>query len=367
VEDEPEAEPDAPPDRPVVTVGGEVSADELGITMAHDHIFCVQPLVSEYQHIPLGQPRGIEDSEMAGVPVALEHLWWIRQNWLSNRDNLIVDDEDVAVAELRRYSAVGGRTIIDPSIDGVGRNPTALARVSRASGVNIVVGSGYYVEETHPKWIRDQPAEVVAARIIDDVMSGIGDTGIRAGLIGEIGCTWPLSDAERHVLDAAAIAQRETGAALMVHPGRNSGSPFEILEHLSEAGADTRRVVLAHLDRTVQDVEMLKDLGETGAFLEFDLFGMETSMYPYFWTGIDVLSDAQRLALLEELLSHGLTEQLLVSHDICTKHRLAHYGGHGYDHILRNVVPWMRRRGVGDGEVDAILVRNPARAFALHA
>jgi phosphotriesterase-related protein len=277
----------------------------------------------------------------------------------------VVDDEDVAVEELLRFRNVGGRTIVDPSIEGVGRNPEALARVSRATGVNIVVGSGYYVEETHPTWIKDQPAELVAERIIEDIRHGIGDTGVRAGLIGEIGCTWPLAISERRVLDAAAIAQRETGAALMVHPGRNPYSPFEIIDHLERADADLSRVVLAHLDRTVQDLDTLRELAESGIFLEFDLFGMETSLYPYFWTGLDVLSDAQRLALVEGLLAAGLTDRLLVSHDICTKHRLARYGGHGYDHIIRNIVPWMRRRGVSDEEIDAILIANPARAFGM--
>lgn len=353
------------PLRSVITVTGAIDATDLGLTMAHDHVFCMQPLVSEYRHVPEGAPRGVEDEYLAGAPVTLENLWWIRQNWLSNRDNLVVDDEDVAVEELLRFRNVGGRTIVDPSIEGVGRNPEALARVSRATGVNIVVGSGYYVEETHPTWIKDQPAELVAERIIEDIRHGIGDTGVRAGLIGEIGCTWPLAISERRVLDAAAIAQRETGAALMVHPGRNPYSPFEIIDHLERADADLSRVVLAHLDRTVQDLDTLRELAESGIFLEFDLFGMETSLYPYFWTGLDVLSDAQRLALVEGLLAAGLTDRLLVSHDICTKHRLARYGGHGYDHIIRNIVPWMRRRGVSDEEIDAILIANPARAFGM--
>jgi phosphotriesterase-related protein len=349
------------------TVTGSVRSSELGVTLAHDHVFCVQPLVTEYQHVPEGASGGVDDPTMVDAPVSLEHLWWIRQNWLSSRDNLVVTDPGVATEELVRFAGAGGGTIVDPSVDGVGRNPLALARVSRATGVNIVVGSGYYVDETHPEWLRAASPEAIAARIESDILNGIDDTDIRAGLIGEIGCTWPLTDSERRVLEASAIAQRSTGAALMIHPGRDRRSPFEIVAHLEASGALLSRVVIAHLDRTVQDVSGLVELAEMGPFIELDMFGLETSQYPYFWTGIDVLSDAQRIAIIESLLESGLRDRILISHDICTKHRLARYGGHGYDHILRNVVPWMRRRGVTEEELESILVRNPADAFALLA
>ena len=350
----------------MLTVRGPVPSGNMGITMAHDHVFCVQPLLSEYRSFPEPELRDDCEAEtMREVAVSLENLWWIRQNWLSNRDNLVLDEEEVAVSELRRYRAAGGCSIIDPTVEGLGRNVEALVRVSEATDVNIVAGAGYYVEPTHPTWLRRKSSDEIAQRIIQDIQVGIDSTQIRAGFIGEIGCTWPMSKGEYAVLEASAAAQRATGAALMVHPGRNPRSPYAILDEIEDVGADPSRVILAHLDRTVQDIGGLKELGARGAYLEFDLFGMETSMYPFTWSSIDLPSDAQRLSMIEQLIEAGFLSQILISHDISTKHRLARYGGHGYDHIVRNIGPWMRRRDITEEEIGAILVGNPAHAFSI--
>ena len=76
-------------------------------------------------------------------------------------------------------------------------------------------------------------------------------------------------------------------------------------------------------------------------------------------------SDAQRLDMVRGLIDAGYGSRILVSHDVCTKHRLARYGGHGYDHLVSNVMPWMRQRGFSDAEIDAIFVRNPAEFLAI--
>ena len=247
---------------------------------------------------------------------------------------------------------------------GIGRDALALARVSRRSGVAIVMGSGYYVVTSHPPGLATQTAEQIAAGIERDLTEGVPGTNVRAGFIGEIGCSWPMADAEARVLRAAAIAQRRTGVALMVHVGRDRRAPFEIVERLEGDGADLSRVVLAHLDRTVLDVEGLRQLAASGAFLAFDNFGLESSRYPFPVEGIDTLSDAQRLDLVSRCLDAGLADQLLLSHDICTKHRLARYGGYGYDHMLTNIRPWMLQRHFAAADIDRLLVANPARLLA---
>jgi phosphotriesterase-related protein len=118
-----------------------------------------------------------------------------------------------------------------------------------------------------------------------------------------------------------------------------------------------------HLDRTVQDLPGLLEIARHGLYLEFDLFGLETSYYP--WSGVPQgLSDAQRLALVRGLIDAGFGDRVLLSHDICTKHRLARYGGHGYDHLLTNVRPWMRTRGFEESEIDRLFVANPAEMLA---
>ena len=114
---------------------------------------------------------------------------------------------------------------------------------------------------------------------------------------------------------------------------------------------------------TVFDDERLLRLADTGCVVEFDLFGQENSYYPLDLT-VDMPNDALRLKLIRTLIDHGHLERVLISHDICGLTRLIKFGGHGYGHIFRNIVPMMRRRGFADAEIDAILIDNPRRLLA---
>jgi phosphotriesterase-related protein len=204
----------------------------------------------------------------------------------------------------------------------------------------------------------------ISAEIIHDVTEGVGDTGIRAGLIGEVGCSWPMTANERKVLRASAAAQIATGAPLMVHPGRASEAPDEIAALLRDAGAALSRTIICHIDRTIADKAAMKRLAESGCMIEFDLFGMENSYYP--WSlPVDMPNDAGRISWLRWLIAEGHIEQLLVSHDICFKHQLVRFGGHGYGHIPANAVPLMYRKGMSRGEVEQILVGNPRRLLTI--
>ena len=150
----------------------------------------------------------------------------------------------------------------------------------------------------------------------------------------------------------------------MVHPGRDRSAPDEIVRLLEADGVDLSRVVIAHLDRTIQDVPGLLELARSGVTLEFDCFGLESSYYPFDPT-MATLSDAQRLSLVRGVLDAGLLERVVLSHDICTKHRLAAYGGHGFGHLLGEVVPWMWQRGFSADETRTITVDNPVRLFGV--
>ena len=177
---------------------------------------------------------------------------------------------------------------------------------------------------------------------------------------------------------AAALASLETGAAVMVHPGRHPDAPAEIVSVLTEVGMPADKIIMAHMDRTILDAGAILRFAETGCYLEYDMFGLETSMYPTVAErteagvvpsrppGLSVISDAQRLERLDLLIEHGYADRLLVSMDICTKHRLHHYGGHGLDHILENIVPWMRRRGTTEDVLLTLLVENPRRVFTVN-
>jgi phosphotriesterase-related protein len=340
----------------VHTVLGPVPAAAIGPTLMHEHLLIENPSFVE--------PSAAADRERAHQAVDLTNLGWIRRHWTSNVDNLILDDEWVSISEVAAFVAAGGGTIVDATVPGIGRDAEALARISRAAGVHIVMGSGAYVGPTHPAELAELDETQIAERLIGEWRTGIGETGIRPGFIGEIGCSWPMWDRERIVLRAAALAQRSTGATVMVHPGRDRAAPIEIIGILREAGADLGRVVIAHLDRTIQDRSGLLELAATGVYLEFDCFGLEGSFYPFDPT-MATLSDAQRLELVRSLLDAGLGDRILLSQDICTKHRLTAYGGHGYGHLLAEVVPWMWQRGFTIAETTTILVDNPARVLGV--
>ena len=339
------------------TVLGAIPPESLGVTLPHEHLFVdATTALSSYE------PGEATEQALYCQPVALENLWWIAYHPASNRDNLVLQDEELAIKEALFFKCAGGDTIVDPTPLGVGRDPLALARVSRATGLNIIMGSGYYITATHPADMDNKTEDGICEEIVRDVIVGAGNTGIRAGIIGEIGCSSPLTDNERKVLRAAAKAQKRTGAPLSIHPGRNpkpdASGCLEIIEVLSKAGADISRTVICHIERTLIKLGDYLKLAKTGCYLEYDIFGWEG----YHSTPtIDMPNDTYRVNQIIQLIDQGYLNQILISQDICWKHRLRSYGGHGYDHILRNVVPLMRLKGLSEKQIHTLLVENPKR------
>ena len=156
-------------------------------------------------------PVEASERQYAYEPVSMQNLGRVRYDPFSNRDNLLLLDEDGAIAEMLLYKKAGGGTVVDATTIGIGRDPLALARIARAVGINIVMGAGYYVGITHPDGMDDKTESDIAQQIVDELKTGVGNTGVRAGIIGELGCSWPLMDNEPKVLRAAAAAQSETG------------------------------------------------------------------------------------------------------------------------------------------------------------
>jgi phosphotriesterase-related protein len=340
----------------VQTVLGAMAPDAMGVTLPHEH------LLIDFK-VMFAEPAAASDKGRAWEPVSLHNLGWVRQHFNANLDNLRLTDEQVAIDEIRLFQRAGGSTVIDPTPTTLARDPLALARIARATGLNVVMGSGYYVAASRPPDMDRRSEDRLAREMIADVTSGAGDTGVRAGLLGEIGTTYPWTDNERKVLRAAVIAQRETGAPLMVHPGRHPDMPMELAEFIRKEGGDLRRTIMCHIDRTIADVQAVIDLAQTGMWLEYDLFGLENSYYPYN-PSFDMPNDGGRMAHVLALVQAGLGDRLLLSHDIAYKTSLVKYGGYGYHHLLVNVVPRLRRKGVDDAGLRQLLVDNPRRAFA---
>ncbi|MBI4306033.1 MAG: aryldialkylphosphatase, partial [Chloroflexi bacterium] len=319
------------------TVLGQVAPERLGTTITHEHFLIDFRVV----FIP---PKSKEDERLAHERISLQNLGWIRFNWASNYENLHYEDESLAIREAKNYATAGGQTVVDATSVGLKRNPRALANISKATGLNIIMGSGYYVQAAHPASFTHRSADDIAAEIVQDITAGVGETGVKSGIIGEIGCSWPWTADERKSVQAAVLAQKETGAPLLIHPGRNDRAPLQILEFIVKRGGDLKRTIMGHIERTIFTSSMLDELAETGAYLEYDLFGHDSPYYP-FAPQTYMPSDAQRIEQIERLIAGGHVSQVLLAHDICSRHRLKEYGGHGFDHIPTRVVPWMIARG----------------------
>lgn len=352
----------------IVTVTGRVDPADLGVTLTHEHLFIdvVDALYTE--------PDSAIDRRKAREPMSMEVLPYVRRNAMRHRDNMRLDSMDEAIDEVDQYRRSGGDAVVDVTPKNAGQDPEAVRAVARETGVTAIHGTAHYVRPVHPDRIDDADVEAIADEFVGDVREGIGDTDVRAGLIGEIGLSGRIHDAERKVARAAARAALRTGASVSVHPpGRTERSQrdrtyptsrwgLEVLDVLEAEGLPPERVVMGHMDRTVfEELEWQRELAERGAYLEYDLWGMEASLDQY---GDAYMSDAQRLSFVTDLIEAGHADRLLFSQDVYTKLQRTAYGGFGYAHVLENVVPLLRKRGVSQSVVDEILIDNPRDVLA---
>ena len=350
----------------IQTVLGSIDSMVLkGPTLMHEHVFV------DVRHPFFRPPSDEAGRSMVSAPFTLENRFWIEYNHSSHLDNLHLESTEEAIEELSLFKSLGGHALVELTTRGIHPRPQRLRHVSQATGLHIIMGTGYYVQKTHPEDFDGVHVNDVVSQLVHDLTVGCEapefdskqttePTRIKAGIIGELGCSYPLHPGEAKVLRAAAVAQRQTGVAISLHPGRNRESPFEIIDVLRDAGADLSRCIMGHIDRTLQSPSDLLRLAETGVVVEFDLFGVEVSKY-WFNESVDMPSDGQRLDLLMTLVEHGYGQNLVISHDIYSKHRLRRYGGHSYDHILRNIVPRMRLRGFSEEIINSILIDTPRR------
>ena len=328
------------------TVLGLVDPGELGSTLMHEHlIWDLTP--------PLQRDEPME------ADLDLRH-WWGLANWdVRSARNTTQRDVGVAARAVAEVLEHGGRCIVELTIGGIRPDPEGLAQVARDTGAQIVMGCGHYVHDYQDPANHDRTVESFAQEMIAQVQEGAWGTGVRAGLLGEIGCQWPWTDLEKRVLAGAAVAQQETGAALTIHPARHEDHPWMLVEFLREHGADLTRVIIDHIDRTIFDDERLFRLADSGVALEWDLFGQEGTYYGL--ADIDMPNDGKRIRDIRRVLDRGHRDQVVVSHDICHVVRLTEWGGHGYAHIYKKVLPHMLKRGFSDADLDAIMIANPRR------
>jgi phosphotriesterase-related protein len=337
----------------IQTVLGPIDPADLGTTLAHEHALIDLRCLLEPPHDP--EMQWLVDRPVdAGSRIALQERPY------ASKDNLMLQSEEHAALELQAFRDAGGQGLIDLTVDGIGPDASALRRLATRTGLHIVAGVGIYRAIAHPAWVRTAGVADIADYFIKRLQVGFESSDVRGGVLGEIGTSSPLHPDEIKVLRAAARAYRETGVAINVHPAIWHREGPRILDILAAEGVDLRRVALSHMDELL-DYDYHCALAVRGAFLSFDTFGSE-----FHFADEDARepTDRERLAALLRLLAAGWAGQILLSQDVCTKLQLTRYGGKGYAHVLRSVVPALEASGVSAETIHELLVVNPRRFLA---
>ena len=307
----------------VMTVSGPMPPEQLGFTLPHEH-----------------------------TAIA---LWHIEKRW--DYWELTADD-DLITEELKDFRRRGGGTLVDLTLDGVGRDPVRLRRLAGATGLQIVMGSGWYRGAHYPAEARIDRRSVddLAAQIVAEHEVGVDGTGIRPGIIGEIGTDKPwVSALEERVHRAAARASKATGMAITTH-GVQSPVGLAQLRIFTEEGVDPGRVVIGHAD-SYHDMDFYLEVLATGANLQFDFLGHRF--------GVEEALEPRLVETIVELLERGFGPQLLLSQDVCHNRQLKANGGFGYVYLQQHFLPTLRTAAVGEGEIRQMTIDNPARVLSI--
>jgi phosphotriesterase-related protein len=221
------------------------------------------------------------------------------------------------------------------------------------------MGGGWYRGMHYPPEARIDRRSVddLADELVRHAEEGVDGTGVRIGILGEIGTDKPwLSALEERVFRAVARASRRTGLAISTHAVMSDVGLAQ-LKVVEEEGVDLSRVVVGHAD-SYPHLDHYLEIIRRGASFEFDFLGMS-------FTPQERAAEPRILDLLLELLSRGHGDRVLLSQDVCHNAQLKHYGGNGYVHLAETFLPHLRERGASDAEIDQLTILNPRRVLTV--
>ncbi len=297
----------------VMTVTGPVPAGDLGKVLPHEHLF-----INLTKQIMIGG---------------------------------VINDADLIAQELAAFVEVGGRTIVDLTTNDNGRRATWLREVSQRTGVNIVMGCGYYREPyLNRNHVDELSIQELSEEIIREWRDGVADTGVRPGIIGEVGSEQHITSAEERVLRAAGLAHVATGLTVSTHAGRWPNGLAQIAI-LGAEGVDPRRIVVGHCD-TVPSPDYHEAVARTGAYVEFDTI-----------RGSSFYSTERRIGFILNLIRLGFIERILLSHDVCLVPHLLAEGGTGFSYIHGRFSELLLEAGLNKAEIEQLTIINPRLAL----
>ncbi|CAH2090791.1 unnamed protein product [Euphydryas editha] len=295
----------------VHTVVGDMLPENLGFTLPHEH------LALNCTHLYRKPPQPIaEKFNNAGFEYVT--IGYIKQYPYSHKYNLVFNDKNAKEAvlkDIRNYKKNGGGTIVENTTEGLERDVDFYQTVQRKTGVNIVIGTGFYIADMQSMNHLLCKKEDLYNHMLTELTEGCeGYPSVKAGFIGEIASVWPIRDFERKAILAAGEVQAQVGCGVSFHPHYVTEAPFEIMRLYMEAGGKIDKAVMSHLDRTLLDPAKLLEFSDLGAYCQFDLFGTEVS-YCQLNIDTDMPSDAQRLNMICHLLEEGKADRILMSHE----------------------------------------------------
>ena len=345
-----------------ITVRGPIDPNQLGITLMHEHLF-----VATTRTYTPDDNTPATDWHLWDQALTMDKLDLTRAR-KPIRDNWFLADEQTAIDEALEFRNLGGGTLVELTSIGIRRDPRAIARVSYATGLNVVMGTGWYMKLYHPDDMDTLTVEDMTDEIVRDVTVGVGDTGIRSGIIGEVGIEGaPITENDVKSIRASGRASRATGAPITFHRGGQGREKLAVIGILDEEGADLSRVVFGHCDPIASDMGLMLEMLGHGVYIEFDLMGRVAVPLRFVPNGDDLrsfMSSAGTAAVAEaipKLIEAGYADRILLSQDVSAKMQLKKYGGTGYSFLLERFLPELRTRGVSEDHIQTMMVENPKR------
>lgn len=314
----------------VETVRGPVDTADLGNVLMHEHVFVLGPELQ--QNYPGYRGEWDEDSRVAD-----------------------------AVEKLRECASRGIRTIVDPTVIGLGRYIPRIQRINEQVDLNIIAATGVYTYNDVPFQFLHAPAgppDAMAELFVGDIRDGIAGTGVKAAFLKCAIEAAGLTPGVERVMRAVAQASVETGAPITVHTHPASESGLVAQRVFREEGVDLTKVVIGHSGDST-DLGYLTKLADAGSYLGMDRFGLDR-----------ILSTEQRVDTIAALVKNGYAERIVLSHDascyidwFTEETRQAAFPNWNYTHISDDVLPALRARGVTQDHIDTMLIANPRRYF----
>ena len=291
--------------------------------------------------------------EQLGITSLHEHLVFDLR-FSDPDDNRGMSDPAVAVEDMRRLDAAGGRTLVDQTCQGIGRDALKLKHIAQQCDIQIIASTGFYRLPAYPPYIAAETIDQLAERMIRDIDEGIDGTDVRAGLIAEIATEGdkPFTPDQLKVYQAAALAQQATGLSISAHCWCGQGA-LPLIELLVKHGVSSERIVVHHVGANRTSIEMALSILSTGARVMTDCIGYGEV------DGFIDWNDDDRARFVAELFQRGYGEHVTISKDLCRKAHFSRFGGHGHQYLLTEFVPMLREVGLSERDLQQLLVDTP--------